>query len=147
MMSPSTYRSLADLVVVVHAAYIAVVVFGLLAILLGVVLHWPWVRNFWFRAIHCGMIAIVVLQALLGMVCPLTTLEDYLRLKGGQQGYADAFIPYWAHELIFYAGPPWVFTVCYCLFGAAVLATLVFVPPRWPWAGKRPSSPSARGPG
>ena len=42
-------RVLADLIVVLHAAYVSFVVFGLAAILLGVVFRWRWVRNVWFR--------------------------------------------------------------------------------------------------
>ena len=67
------YRVLADLVVVVHAAYIAFVLFGLLAVVLGAALGWGWVRNFWFRAIHLAMIAVVVIQAIAGVICPLIT--------------------------------------------------------------------------
>ena len=126
------YRFLADAVVLVHAAYIGLVVFGMLAILLGLLLRWKWVRNFWFRIVHLFMIGIVVFQALSGIICPLTTLEHHLRLKGGQQPYCGSFIGHWVHELIFFEGPPWVFTLCYCSFGAAVLATLILAPPRWP---------------
>lgn len=136
----SLYRFLADVIVVVHATYIAFVVFGLAAILLGMVLRWPWIRSFWFRAAHFLAIAIVVFQSLLGIVCPLTVLEGMLRERAGQEGYPGSFIAYWAHELIFYRGPPEVFTLCYCLFGAAVLAMLFFAPPRWPW--KHVASPS-----
>ena len=45
-------RVLADVIVVLHAAYVSFVVFGLAAILLGIVFRWSWVRNVWFRAIH-----------------------------------------------------------------------------------------------
>jgi hypothetical protein len=128
------YSFLADVIVVVHAAYIAFVLFGLLAVLAGLALRWKWVRNFWFRAVHVLMILIVVVQALVGVRCPLTILEKQLRLKAGEATYTGSFIGHWVHELIFYRGPPWVFAVCYCAFGAVVLATLILAPPRWPWA-------------
>jgi hypothetical protein len=32
--------------------------------------------------------------------------------------------------LLFFDAEPWVFTVCYTLFGLAVLATFVLAPPR-----------------
>jgi hypothetical protein len=136
------YRVLADVVVVVHAAFVGTVVLGLLLILVGLALRWRWVRNFWFRAVHFLMIAVVVGQALLGIVCPLTTLENHLRELGGQEPYPGSFIGYWAHELIFYDGPPWAFTLGYCIFGAAVLTTLLAAPPRWPWR-KSPPAPDA----
>jgi hypothetical protein len=126
---------LADAVVVFHATYIGFVIFGLLAILVGALLRWKWVRNFWFRTIHFLMILVVVVQALLGVICPLTTLENYWRGKGGGDVYTGSFIGHWVHELIFYQASPWVFTVCYCVFGAIVLATLVLVPPCRPRRG------------
>ena len=46
------YRLLADLIVAIHAAYVAFVVVGLLLILLGVACGWQWVRNWWFRIAH-----------------------------------------------------------------------------------------------
>ena len=68
-------RVLADVIVVFHAAYVSFVVFGLVAILLGVVFRWNWVRNFWFRSIHLIAIGIVVGEALVGVPCPLTVWE------------------------------------------------------------------------
>ena len=128
------YSFLADVVVFAHALYIGFVIFALLAILIGFVLRWKWVRNFWFRMIHLAMIAVVVVQALVGVLCPLTTLEQSLRERAGEATYSGAFIGHWVHELIFFDAPPKVFTICYCVFGAAVLATFVLAPPRWPWS-------------
>jgi polyferredoxin len=125
-------RVLADAIVVVHAAYVSFVVFGLLAIVFGVLLGKSWARNFWFRTVHLTMIAIVVAEALCGIPCPLTVWEDRLRRAAGQETYPGDFIGYWAHQLIFFHAPPWVFTVIYILFGLAVLLTFLLAPPRWP---------------
>ena len=124
---------LADLVVVVHLAYVFFVIVGLGLILAGIVLRWRWVRGFWFRIVHFLTIAVVVFQALMGIICPLTSLEDWLRVQAGQEPQAGSFIGRLAHDLLFYDASQWVFTVCYCLFGLAVLVTLIFAPPRWPW--------------
>ncbi len=126
------YTFLADVVVVIHAAYIAFVIFGLLVVLAGIVLRWKWIRNFWFRAIHLVMIGIVVVQALFGVICPLTSLEKKLQTMGGEATYDRSFIGHWVHELIFYDASPSTFTVIYCAFGAMVLATFVLAPPRRP---------------
>jgi hypothetical protein len=131
------YRFLADLVVVTHAAYIGFVLGAMLLIVLGMGLGWPWIRNFWFRTIHFAMIALVVVQSLARVTCPLTTLEKYFRVRAGEAVYPGSFIGHWADELIFYRGPEWVFTTCYSLFGAAVLLTLIFCPPRRPRLRKR----------
>ncbi|MFH1919366.1 MAG: DUF2784 domain-containing protein [Planctomycetota bacterium] len=126
------YNYLADTVVVIHAAYIGFVIFGLLAILVGVLFRWKWVQNVWFRGIHFLAILTVVAQALLGVICPLTTLEKHWRAKGGGEVYSGHFVGHWAHELIFFEAPPWVFTVCYCLIGMVVLVTIIAFPPRRP---------------
>src|SRR5262249_22320592 len=122
----------ADMIVVVHAAYFSFVVFGLVAILIGVALRWGWVRNFWFRAVHLTMIGIVVLEALFGITCPLTDWEKQLRRKAGEAVYAGDFIGHWAHWFIFYHFPPWVLNVIHILFGLAVLGAFILAPPRRP---------------
>lgn len=125
-------RMLADLVVMVHAAYFSFNVFGLALILIGVVLRWKWVRNPWFRAIHLIAIGIVVAEAIAGIPCPLTVWERELRQLGGQIGYQGDFIGYWTHQLLFYRAEPWVINVAHLLFGLAVAAAFVLAPPRRP---------------
>ena len=126
------YRWMADAVVLFHAAYVTFVVVGLLAILVGVLLHWQWVRNFWFRWVHFSFIAIVVVESLFSVECPLTTWEKALRLAAGEEVAQGTFIGRLTHAMLFYDAPNWVFTIIYCLFGAVVFAVLVLVPPRRP---------------
>lgn len=125
------YLWLADFVVVFHLSYVLFVVFGLVAILVGRLLKWGWVRNKWFRLIHLTMIAIVVVESLLSITCPLTTLENYLRVEGGQAAGQGSFVGRLAHDLLFFDFTPQFFTVVYCLFGGLVFATLFIVPIRW----------------
>ena len=125
-------RLLADVIVIFHAAYVGFVILGMLAIVVGLILGWSWVRNFWFRIAHLTAIGIVVAEALAGVACPLTTWEKALRVKGGQEAYAGDFLGQWAHHFVFVHAEPWMFTVAYCLFGAAVGLTFIFGPPRWP---------------
>ncbi len=131
------YRIAADLVLVLHTGFIAFVLLGLIVVLIGMAKHWQWVRNFWFRVGHLAAIGYVVVQALFGLVCPLTTLENSLRVLGGQQAYAEGgFIQFWLHKLIFFDAEPWVFTVCYTAFGLLVAATMWWAPPRRPQWGR-----------
>src|SRR5450755_1797987 len=122
------YRLLADVVVAIHALYVAFVLFGLAAILIGYAWGWRWVRNRYFRIIHLIAILLVCAESIIGIDCPLTTLENGLWLAAGQNGYGGDFIGYWLDNLIFFNFPPWVFTLIYCAFGAAVLSTLWLVP-------------------
>ncbi len=129
----SLYRFLADLVLVVHFAIVLLVVGGLLLIAIGGLLQWRWVRNAWFRLGHLGAIAFVIAESWLGVDCPLTTLELWLRQRAGQTDlYAGNFLAYWIYQFMFFTAPPWVFAVCYTLFGGLVLLCWKLFPPRFP---------------
>ena len=126
------YRILADIVVAFHFAYVGFVVFGLVVTLAGAALGWDWVRNLWFRALHLAMIGIVVAEAWLGIVCPLTTWEKDLRQLAGQTAYRGDFIANLLHDAMFFQADPWVVTLGYTLFGLAVLLTFIWAPPHLP---------------
>jgi hypothetical protein len=138
---PSFYRLAADVMVVVHLAFVAFVALGQVAILVGVVRGWPWVCGRKFRVLHLLAIAVVVVQSLLGTTCPLTIWEKQLRRLGGQEAYPGDFLARWAHDLLFFDAEPWVFTLIYTLFGLLVLLTFLFAPPVWRPGLKRSNSP------
>lgn len=88
------YRILADLVVGVHALFVAfVVVGGLLA------LRWPWVAFLHLPAAVWG--ALIELQ---GWICPLTPLEKSLRAAAGESGYEGGFIDHYLLPVLYPAG-------------------------------------------
>ena len=117
---------LADLVLLVHTAFVLFVVGGLVAIWVGAALGSGWARNPWFRGLHLAAIAFVVAQSVLGYTCPLTIWEDALRGVATGQG----FIQRWVRALLYWSAPPWVFTAIYVAFGALVAATWWRFPPR-----------------
>lgn len=125
------YSLLADVVVAVHVAYVSTVVVGLLLILLGGMLRWKWVRNIYFRLGHLLLITIVVVEAILGIVCPLTEWEYALRQKAGQSFEGGSFIGRILHNAIFLDVPQSTLSVCYCLFGLLVVLSFWLVPPQW----------------
>ncbi|MGD0517424.1 MAG: DUF2784 domain-containing protein, partial [Thermoguttaceae bacterium] len=131
------YRILADLVVAIHLAYAGFIVLGMAAILLGIVLKWQWVRNFWFRLIHLSMIVIVVEESILGVICPLTDWEDQLRERAGETIREGTFIGRMLHEILFCDVSSCTLGIAYSLFGLAVLLTFFLAPPRWPWKKER----------
>jgi polyferredoxin len=127
----SLYSALADVVVVLHASYVAFVIFGELAILVGILLRWNWIRNRTFRLLHLAAIGVVVCEAWSGITCPLTTWEDWLRSRAGQTVEEGDFIGRWVHHVLFYRADPSVFTLIYSAFGALVVLSLILSPPRW----------------
>ncbi len=130
------YSLLADVIVVIHLAYVAFVVLGQAAILLGAALSWGWIRNLYFRLAHLGAIALVAAEALLGIVCPLTRWENQLRRLAGESVDGQSFVARWTHAVLFYRWPEHIFTTIYVAFAAAVLLTLWFVPPRMQTRGE-----------
>ncbi|HQZ45037.1 MAG TPA: DUF2784 domain-containing protein [Usitatibacteraceae bacterium] len=124
--NPSIPVMLADLILAVHAAFVAFVVGGLAATWVGAALGREWARNPWFRGLHLAAIAFVVAQSLLGYTCPLTIWEDALRGTATD----EAFIQRWLRALLYWRAPPWVFTAVYVAFGLLVAVTWWRVPPR-----------------
>ena len=89
-----TYRILADLLVGVHALFVAFVVLGgLLAV------RWPWVALLHLPAAIWG--ALIEFQ---GWICPLTPLEKSLRGAAGQAGYQGGFIEHYLLPVLYPAG-------------------------------------------
>lgn len=120
---------LADALLIFHTLLVAFVILGLVAIFLGHFFCWRWVRNIWFRLSHLTVIGVVVLQAWLGVLCPLTEWEMALRESAGQAGYEGSFIQHWLHSILYYSAPEWVFILAYTLFGSLVLASWFLVRP------------------
>ncbi len=130
------YCFLADLIVIVHFAYVAFVVGGMAAIIVGIIMRRQWVRNFWFRTIHLLAIAAVAAESLGGVLCPLTTWENSLRAAGGHPNEPGGFIARWAHDLFFFHVSFEQMTYYHVAFGLAVLLAFIIAPPRWPWRKK-----------
>ena len=117
---------LADAILVVHALFVLFVVGGLAATWVGIALGKPFAYNPWFRGLHLAAIGFVVVEAVLGYVCPLTVWEDALRGTATEKG----FIQRWVHAWLFWNWPAWVFTTLYVAFGLVVAFTWWRFPPR-----------------
>jgi hypothetical protein len=125
-----SYQWWADAVLVLHAVVVFFVIGGQIFILLGWLRHWVWTRHFLFRALHLAIVGFVTLESWLRVACPLTTLENILRIRARGQGYEDSFIGYWLQQLLFYSAPAWVFSLIYTVFAALVVISFVAYPPR-----------------
>jgi len=80
-----TYPLLADLVVLVHVAFVVfAVIGGLLAV--------RWRGFVW---VHLPAFTWAAVVEFFGWVCPLTPLENWLRRRGGAGGYSSDFITHY----------------------------------------------------
>jgi hypothetical protein len=127
----SPYQALADAVLLLHFTVVLFIVAGLVLVVAGnIVWRWRWVNNMWFRLAHIAAIGVVVLQAWLGQLCPLTTLESWLRVKAGSPSYSKSFMEHWVQRVLFYEAPFWVFALAYTVFGLLVVFAWRRFPPR-----------------
>jgi len=88
------YRVLADLVLLIHLAFVLFVVLGGLFVLRSPGLAW----------LHIPAAVWGVLIEYTGWICPLTPLENSLRVKGGEAGYSGGFIQHYIQPVLYPAG-------------------------------------------
>jgi hypothetical protein len=131
------YGLLADCLVALHATFVAFVVCGELAILVGICCRWDWVRSFWFRTAHLLAIGYVAFEAAVGYGCPLTIWENQFRELSGQPVSEASFVGRLFHNLIFVNVPEAYLSYVHIGFGLLVLATFCLAPPRLPSFGRR----------
>lgn len=102
------YALLADLVLILHAIFILFVVFGGLLVL--------WRRHLiWLHMPAAGWGILIELR---GWVCPLTYLENDLRIAAGGRGYAGGFVDNYLVPLVY---PPALTHETQIMLGLALL--------------------------
>jgi hypothetical protein len=95
--------ALADVVVVVHLAY-------LVFIPLGGFLAWRWPRVIWA---HIAAVVVGLVSVTVGFDCPLTTWEQSLRRAAGQHVGRDGFVDQYLAGRVFPHGDAWVVQVVF----------------------------------
>jgi len=85
------YRYAADAVLLLHLAFIVFAVFGGLLIV--------WWRGVLF--LHLPALVWGVFVELTGRICPLTSLENTLRIKAGTAGYSESFVEHYLLGVIY----------------------------------------------
>jgi hypothetical protein len=116
---------LADIVLACHFAIAAFITAGLILIPIGYYRHWVWVRKRRLRLLHAGLMVFIALEALLGIACPLTSLESALR----DQKVPDYFLADLVHRLLYWNAPSELFLVLYFLSTLWVLFLWKWVSP------------------
>jgi len=116
------YSVMADAVVVFHLTFIVFVMLGGL-----LVLH----RRAW-ALLHLPAVAWGMAVEFLHLYCPLTPLENSLRLQAGAAGYEGDFIGHYLIALIYPAGlTPQIQTVLGSVVVVANLGIYLWVILRW----------------
>jgi hypothetical protein len=124
-----SYRLLADLVLILHALFVAFVMLGAL-----LVLRWP--RVAW---IHVPVVTWGAGIEFLGGICPLTPLENHWRGLAGQLGYPGGFVEHYVVSALY---PDGLTRRVQLVLGALVLAVNVAI---YAWALRRLRTTHATG--
>lgn len=116
------YQILADILVVLHLAFIVYVVAGGL-------LSWRWPRN---ALVHLPCAVWGALIECTGWICPLTPLEVRWRIQAGQAGYEGGFIDHYVLPVVY---PEGLTRTCQLWLGGGVillnLAVYAILSARW----------------
>lgn len=88
------FRRAADLVLVAHLAFVLFVVLGGLLVLRRPRLAW----------VHVPVALYGAAIEFVGFVCPLTPLENWLRHRGGEAGYAGGFVDHYIVAALYPTG-------------------------------------------
>ena len=88
------FRFAADGVLLFHLSFILFALFG------GVLAA----RWRWMPLVHLPVAAWAFFIELTGRICPLTYLENDLRVRAGQSGYTESFIEHYLLDVIYPSG-------------------------------------------
>lgn len=88
------YWIAANIVLIIHLAFVLYVVCGGFFIL-----RWKWTVF-----LHLPAVIWAALLEFNSWICPLTPLEQWLRIAGGQRGYSGGFIEHYLLSLLYPAG-------------------------------------------
>jgi len=108
------YGVLADLVVIIHLAFVVFVLFG------GLLVLW-WRRAVW---LHLPAFAWGAAVEFGGWICPLTPLEIWLRMQGGESAYSSDFVEHYILPLLY---PADLTREIQVVFGTVVLVVNVAI--------------------
>jgi len=117
------YRLSADLIVIVHLAFV-------LFVLLGGVLVLKWPRLVW---LHLPAVVWGAFVEFSGWICPLTPLENWLRTQAGEATYTGDFIVQYLAGILY---PAALTRAVQVVFGTAVIVVNLTAY-RWLWRAKR----------
>lgn len=112
---PGFCRAMAALVLLLHAVYIAWVIFG----------------AFFTRgrarlaALHVGTLLYGIIVEIFGLWCPLTALEQWLEIRGGVSPYREPFLLHYLDAVVYPDIPPKLLiaaAMVVCIFNLGIYA-------------------------
>ena len=117
---------LADIILILHFLVVIFITVGFLLIPIGYYYDWIWIKNFKLRLFHFGLMFLVTFETLVGITCPLTSIENYLRGMNNSK----SFISFWIEKIIYWDFPTSFFMFLYFVFLGWTLLMWKIYPPK-----------------
>ena len=118
---------LADIILILHFLVVIFITVGFVLIPIGYHYDWSWIKNFKLRLFHFGLMFLVTFETLVGITCPLTSIENYLRGINNNK----SFISFWIEKIIYWDFPTSFFMFLYFVFLGWTLLMWKIYPPKF----------------
>ena len=116
---------LADIVLILHFFIVIFITVGFFLIPIGYYYDWNWIKSLKLRIFHCGSMFLVTFETLVGITCPLTSIENNLRGMSNNK----SFISFWIEKIIYWDFPTKFFIFLYFIFLGWTLLMWKIYPP------------------
>ena len=100
-----------EIVLLFHFCIFLFMVLSFFLIPLGYYQKWEWVKNKYYRLIHLVVMGIIFIETILGFMCPLTILENFLRNDIEINNIITQII----HQIMYWDLPSYQFIILYLL--------------------------------
>ena len=100
-----------EIVLLFHFCIFLFMVLSFFLIPLGYYQKWEWVKNKYYRLIHLILMGIIFIETILGFMCPLTILENFLRNDIEINNKITQII----HQIMYLDLPTYQFIILYLL--------------------------------
>ena len=117
---------LADIVLILHFFIVIFITVGFFLIPIGYYYDWNWIKSLKLRLFHCGLMFLVTFETLVGITCPLTSIENNLRGMSNSK----SFISFWIEKIIYWDFPTKFFIFLYFIFLGWTLLMWKIYPPK-----------------
>jgi len=126
-----SHKIFADAIIVVHFLFILFMLFGFLLTLYGIFFRHKFFDWWLFRTLHLLGIFYVASLSILGKYCPLTILENELRLRYEVSSvYSGSFIIHYLEKIVYPDVNPLVIQIPTVFLAIFTIVVFIIRPPK-----------------
>ena len=116
-----------EIVLFFHFFIFLFITFSFFLIPFGYFQKWEWVKNKYYRLIHLVLMGIILIETILGFMCPLTILENFLRNNIEVDNNLTQII----HQIMYWNLPNYQFIILYILSFSYLIFLWFFFKPNF----------------